>query len=159
MKKRWIGILLAVLLVFSAGSIAMAGIDLEGELNYELGDIVIDGYTQVAVNGVKEPFDLNLTWRRDWIPVLGDSLLLDAGISLGYGRLGYVRELLESDVGIASLTLIKDSLVIKYARTLDGLDLGTIIVNLALAPFTFKYTKLFGDGTQGTVFVRFEKSL
>lgn len=159
MKKGIIGILLAVLLVFSAGPVALAGIDLEGELNYEVGDTLIDGYTQVAANLAPGPFDLKLTWKRDWVPVLGDSLLLDAGMSLGYFRLGYTRELLEADVGIASLKLANEPLTIEYARTLDGLDLGTLTVDLEFAPFTFTYTRLFGEESLGTLFARFEKSI
>lgn len=129
MKKGLIGISLAVLLVFSVGSsIAVAGIDLEGELNYEVGDMVIDSYTQVAADIAPEPFDLKLTWRRDWIPTLGDSLLMDAGISLGYLRLGYEKELLEFDVGIVSLTLTMDPFTFGYAKILDGEDPGTFTV-------------------------------
>jgi len=158
MKKGIIGILLVALLVFSMGTIAVAGIDLEGEMNYEVGEQIVEGYTQVATTLAPDPFDLNLTWRRDWIPTLGDSLLMDAGISLGNLRLGYARELLEVDVGIASLTLTTGSLVTKYERTLDGLDVGTLTFDLAVAPFTFTYTNIF-DGTSGTLFVRFEKSL
>lgn len=158
--KKLIGILLAVvLLVFSIGFIAIAGIDLEGELNYGIGDAITDTYTQVAGSFAPEPFDIKLTWRRDWTPTLGDSLLLDAGISLGYMRLGYERELLEVDVGIASLKLTNEPLTINYARTLDGLDLGTLTLDLEIAPFTFTYTKLFGEDSLGTIFVRFEKSL
>ena len=125
MKKRLIGILLAVLLVFSAGSIAYAAIDLEGEFNYELGDMVTDGYTQVAVNGDRGPFDFSLTWRRDWVPIQEDSLLVDVGISLGYLRLGYEREVLEFKVGVASLTLTMDPFTFGYERVLDGEDPGT----------------------------------
>ena len=125
MKKGLIGILLVALLVFSAGSIAYAGIDLEGEVNYELADETMDGYTQVAVDGDRGPFDFSLTWRRDWMPVREDSLLLDAGISLGLLRLGYGKELLEADVGIASLALTLNVWTISYTRTLDGIDSGT----------------------------------
>jgi len=159
MGKKLIGILLTMLLVLSIGSIAMAGIDLEGELNYDIGDIVTDSYTQVTANIAPEPFDLKLTWRRDWIPSLEDSLVLDTGLSLGNLRLGYTKELLEVDVGIASLKLTNEPLTIEYARILDGLDLGTLTLNLTATPFTFTYTKLLDDGTQGTIFIRFEKSL
>ena len=157
MKKGIIGILLAALLVFSMGTIAVAGIDLIGEMNYEVGEEVVDGYTQVAVTLAPDPFDLSVTWRRDWIPTLGDSLLMDAGISLGNLRLGYARELLGVDVGVASLTLTTGPLVTKYARTLDGMDLGTLTVDLTPEPFTFTYTNTF-DGTAGTLYVKYEKS-
>jgi len=159
MGKKLIGILLVVLLVLSVGSIAIAGIDIEGELNYDIGDIVTDSYTQVTANIAPAPFDFKLTWRRDWMPELGDSLLMDAGISLEFLRLGYTRELLEADVGIASLKLTNEPLTIEYARTLDGLDLGTLTLELTLSSFTFTYTKLLDDGTQGTIFIRLEKSL
>ena len=158
MKKRFIGILLAVLLVFSVGSVGIAGINMEGELNYEIGEAITDSYTQVVANLAPEPFDIKLTWRRDWIPTLGDSVALDAGISLGNLRLGYTRELLEPDVGIASLKLTNDPLEIKYARLLDGLDPGILTLDLTLTPFKFTYTRLFGEDSLGTIFVRFEKS-
>ncbi len=158
MKKGLIGILLVVLLVFSVGSVGIAGIDMEGELNYDVGEVITDSYTQVAANLTPEPFDLKLTWRRDWVPTLTDSLLIDAGISLGFMRLGYERELLEPDVGIASLKLTNDPLEVKYTRMLDGLDPGTLTLNLTLTPFKFTYTRLFGEDSLGTIFVRFEKS-
>ncbi len=159
MKKGLIGILLALLLVFSIGTIAIAGIDLEGELNYEIGDVIVDSYTQTAISLTPDLFDFKVTWRRDWIPTLGDSLLLDAGISLGYLRLGYKKELLEPDVGIVSLKLTNEPLEVKYTRMLDGFDPGTLTLNLTLTPFKFTYTRLFGEDSLGSIFVRFEKSL
>ena len=159
MKKGLIGILLAVLLVFSMGSIGIAGIDMEGELNYDIGEAITDSYTQIAASFAPEPFDLKLTWRRDWVPNLADLVILDTGISLGNLRLGYVRELLEPDVGIGSLKLTNDPLEIKYARLLDGLDPGILTLDLTLTPFKFTYTRLFGEDSLGTIFVRFEKSL
>ena len=125
MKKGLFAVLLVVLLVFSTGVPVMARIDLEGEINYELGDKVIDGYTQVAIDIAPEPFDLILTWRRDWLPVQGDSLLLKTGLSLGRLRLGYKKEMLEFDVGIASLTLTIKPFTFGYMRVLDGVDPGT----------------------------------
>ncbi len=159
MKKGLIGILLAVLLVFSVGSVGIAGINMEGELNYDVGEAITDSYTQVVANLAPNPFDLKLTWRRDWVPTLADSVLLDAGISMGFLRLGYTRELLEPDVGIGSLKISNDPLTVEYTRILNGLDPGTVKIDLALTPFTFTYTKLIGDGLGGTIFVRFEKSL
>ena len=158
MKKRFMGILLAVLLVFSMGTVAIAGIDMEAELNYEIGEAITDSYTQIAVNLTPDPFDVKLTWRRDWVPTLGDSVILDTGISLGYMRLGYIKEVLFNDAGTASLKLTKDPLTIEYTRLMDGLDLGILTIELAVAPFTFKYTNTF-DGTSGGLFVKFAKSL
>ncbi len=158
MKKGIVGIILVALLVFSMGTIAMAGIDLEGEMNYEVGEQIVDGYTQIAITLAPAPFDFKLTWRRDWVPTLRDSVVLDTGVSMGFLRLGYTRELLEPDVGIGSLKLTNDPLTVEYTRILNGLDSGTVQIDLALTPFTFTYTKLIGDGLGGTVFVRFEKS-
>ena len=158
MKKGIIGILLAILLVISMGTIAIAGIDLEGEMNYEVGEQIVDGYTQVVTTLVPDPFDFKLTWRRDWIPTMEDSLLMDAGISMGDLRLGYTKELMAVDVGTASLKLTKDPFTVEYVRTVDWLDSGTLTVELAVAPFTFKYTNAF-NGTSGGIFVRFEKSI
>ncbi len=158
MKKKLTITLLAVLLMFSMGTIVMAGIDLEGEMNYEIGNVITDGYTQIATTLAPEPFDFKLTWRRDWIPTVEDSLLMDTGISMGDLRLGYTKELMAVDVGTASLKLTKDPFTVEYARTVDWLDSGTLTVELAVAPFTFKYTNAF-NGTSGGIFVRFEKSI
>lgn len=125
MKKGIVAVMLLAMMFWGGVPLAYAGIGLEGEVSYGVGDMAIGSYTQVAVDLAPDPFDLSLTWRRDWMPDVENSLLLDAGISLGLLRLGYEKEMLEWDVGIASLTLTRDPFTFGYTRVLDGEDPGT----------------------------------
>ena len=134
MKKGILGsLIVVVLLLFSGGTVAMAGIDFKAEASYDLGGEAVNGYTQITANMSPDPFDFELTWKRDWMTYVENSISLDAGISLGLLRLGYERELLEADVGVASLVLTSGPLKIGYERTLDGLDPGTLSLTFAMS--------------------------
>lgn len=145
--------------VILLGGIAYAGLDIEGEFTLDLDTEELGGYSQMAYSFNPEPFGFTLTWKRDWVPVTGNSLIGNAGITLGIFGLQYERELLEPDTGTATATLTMTPLTIEYVRELDGIDLGALTVSYAWGVFTLGYERLFNEDAIGTVSVAFKKSL
>ena len=158
MKKGIIGVLLAVLLVFSIGFVAIAGFDLSGDLTYDLDNSSMGASTEVITNLSLDPLDFIFTWNRVWLPSTSDSLKLNAGITAGIFGLSYEREPLEPDAGVATLLLTKGVTEIKYVRSLDGIDFGALTVTLSIAPLTLEYTRDFDADAVGTIKLSFAKS-
>ena len=158
MKKGIIFGIVSLLCVFLLSGIALAGFDLEGEFTYDMDTEATGGFTEVISNLDLKPLDFTFTWNRVWFPSTSDSLKLNAGITAGIFGLNYERELLEPDVGVATLSLNKEPLGIEYARSFDGIDSGVLTVTLTATPFTFEYVRDFDEAARGTIKVSFVKS-
>ena len=156
MKKGIIGVLLAVLLVFSVGSIAFAGFDLSGDITHNLDDSSIGASTKVVTETDVGLLGLTFTWERDWLPSTSDTLTLKTAV--GIFSLECTKKLAVADAAEATLLLSKGITEFKYVRLLDGVDSGALTITLSVAPLTFEYTRDLDADAMGTIKLSFEKS-
>ena len=156
MKKGIIGVLLAILLVFSVGSVAIAGLDLEGEFTYDLDDSSTGASTEVVTGTELGPLGVTFTWERDWFPLVSDSLTL--GLTAGIFSLECTKALVPTDVGEVTLLLTKGITEIEYVRSLDGVDSGVLTITLSIAPLTLEYARDLDVDALGIIKLGFEKS-
>lgn len=112
---------------------AWAGLDLSAEYEYDMDTVTTEGSTKVVTGLDLGPLDFTLTWERDWIPSISDSLKVKATTTVWIIGLEYEKELLE-------------------------LDSGTLTVTLPLTPLTLEYVRDFDDDVSGTIKLSFSKS-
>ena len=131
--KKFMGLLVAVLIVLGMASVACAGIDFTLEFVRDFDAEVTSSEVEVATD--VGAIDCSLTWTRDWTPGDNDAVELDVGVTLAdILRLGFDRELTVTDPGT-------------FTATLD------------IAPITLEYAKGLEAGLKGSLTVTFEGSI
>lgn len=133
MKKVMLfGVVLLMCVSLLVGT-AWAGLDLSAEYKYDMDTITTEGSTKVVTGLDLGPLDFTLTWERDWIPSISDSLKVKAATTVWIIDFEYEKELLELDSGVFTATL-------------------------PITPLTFEYVRDFDDDVSGTIMVKFSKS-
>lgn len=154
-KTMFFGIVLLLCISLLGGTV-WAGLDLLGDVTYDLDDESTGASSEVVTTTDLGPVGLTFTWERTWLPSVSDSLKLKTVV--GMFSLEVAKDLVATDAGEATLLLSKGMTEIEYVRLLDGVDSGALTVALSVAPLTFEYTFDLNTDAMGAIKVSFEKS-
>ncbi len=72
--KKFIGLLVAVLMILAMGSVAIASIDFTLEFAQDFDAEETSGFAELAYSLARDPFDFSLTYTRDILPDPADTL-------------------------------------------------------------------------------------
>jgi len=135
--KKFMELLVAVLIVLGMASVACTGIDFTLEFVRDFDAELTSSEMEIVTGVVSEAgaLDCTLTWMRDWAPGSDDTMELDVGVTFF------------------------DTLRLGFDRELTVVDPGAFTATLELVPITLEYVRGFEAGLRGSLIVTFERSI